>query len=218
MSKRKIISFAYKLFVFSVLFFGIFLNVLKVRYVIRIISYYTLISNILCMLLFAILIIADVLQINYQKWKEYHMIKGGITVAIAVTAIVYYISLAPQHFQVNTELSNILVHCISPILVILDYFIFDTKGFFKKWYPLVWLSIPLLYVLYVYLYHFCGGEFYTIGGSKEFAYLFLDYKQIGYHGVITCLILLSVSILMISCLFLKIDGWLGRRIVCEEKV
>ena len=217
MCKRRSISFAYKLFVFSSLFIGISLNLLKVRYVIRIVSYYTLISNILCLLLFTVLIIAEILQVDYQKLKGYSLVKGCITIAITVTAIVYYLSLAPQHFQVNTELSNILVHCISPVLVILDYFIFDTKGSFKRWYPFIWLSIPFFYVIYVYVYHAKGGRFYTIGGSVEFAYLFLDYKQIGYHGVIISLVLLAMGILSISYLLLMVDKQLGKKIVCNEE-
>ena len=109
----------------------------------------------------------------------------------------------------NRYLANMLVHEISPTLVILDYFIFDCKGKFKWFYPFFWLFIPFFYVIYVYIYHLCGGRFFSIGGSRDFAYVFLDYNQIGYIGVAKFLIAMTIFILAISYLLVLIDKKLG---------
>ncbi len=102
-----------------------------------------------------------------------------------------------------------LVHVISPTLVILDYFVFDCKGKFKWFYPFFWLFIPFFYVIYVYIYHLYGGRFFAIGGSRDFAYVFLDYNQIGYIGVAKFLIAMTIFILAISYLLVLIDKKLG---------
>ena len=202
---EKRISLLYKLLVFISLLAGIILNLINTKSIISILSYYTLQSNIICLISFLGILIAILLKKDYRKSEVYYVIKGGIVIAIFITAIMYQIALTPYSFQMdynfgNRYLANLLVHVISPLLVILDYFIFDSKGKFKWFYPLIWLFIPLNYVIYVYTYSFNGGRFYGIGGSRDFAYIFLDYNQIGY-----ILIAMSIFILTISYLLVLID-------------
>lgn len=207
---EKRISLLYKLLVFISLLAGIILNLINTKSIISILSYYTLQSNIICLITFLGILIAILLKKDYRKSEVYYVIKGGIVIAIFITAIMYQIALTPYSFQMdynfgNRYLANLLVHVISPLLVILDYFIFDSKGKFKWFYPLIWLFIPLNYVIYVYTYSLNGGRFYGIGGSRDFAYIFLDYNQIGYISVAKFLIAMSIFILTISYLLVLID-------------
>ena len=135
--------------------------------------------------------------------------------AILITGITYQIALAPNNFYMDISYTmrterywaNLLVHVISPILVLLDYVLFDEKGNFKYYYPIIWLFLPLGYVIYVYSYSARGGSFYGIGGSREFAYIFLDYNQIGYVGVIKAIAVIVIFILIVSFVL----GFLDRR-------
>lgn len=146
------------------------------------------------------------------------MIKGAIIIEILITAVVYRIALAPTGFSMDSlresiignQFANFLVHTFSPLLVTLDYFLFDEKGNFKYFYPFIWLILPLNYIVYVYTYSSMGGKFYSIGGSRHFAYFFLDYEKIGYIGVLKWIIAMAIFILMIGLGFVVLDKLLAR--------
>ena len=208
---RRKVSIVYKILVILSLAAGILINVMRTSSVSAILSYYTLQSNIICCIGFIGVLITELRKNN--KSDVYYLVKGAITIAILITGLTYALALAPVGFEMDfkqkelasTAISNLLVHLISPSLVILDYFLFDEKGNFKWFYPLVWLFIPYDYLLYVYTYSSSGGTFYSIGGSKKFAYFFLDYEKIGISGVAMWIIGITACILLISYLLVYID-------------
>lgn len=214
---RRKVSIIYKILVTLSLAAGILINVVKTASVSAILSYYTLQSNIICLVAFIGIVIMELRK--WQKNDVYYLIKGAITIAILITGITYLCALAPVGFQMdfqketlaNKTISNLLVHVVSPILVLVDYFLFDEKGNFKRFYPIIWLFIPFDYVLYVYTYGSSGGTFYNIGGSNKFAYFFLDYEKIGYLGVAKWITAITCSILFVSYLLVYIDKKLRDR-------
>ncbi len=209
------LSIIYKILVILSLAAGILINVVKTASVSAILSYYTLQSNIICLVAFIGIVIMEMRK--WQKTDVYYLIKGAITIAILITGITYLCALAPVGFQMdfqketlaNKTISNLLVHVVSPIFVLVDYFLFDEKGNFKRFYPIIWLFIPFDYVLYVYTYGSSGGTFYNIGGSNKFAYFFLDYEKIGYLGVAKWITAITCSILFVSYLLVWIDKKMG---------
>lgn len=213
---KRIISCIYKLLVVMCLAIGITVNVLNTISVKALLSYFTMQSNIICLVAFIIFIVLDFIKKDYKNGDGYYIIKGAITIAILVTGIVYNIALSPMNFkmdfQTSTEISTLLVHLFSPILVFLDYLLFDKKGNFKLCYPIFWLVIPLNYIIYVYLYSSLGGKFFGIGGSREFAYFFLDYNKIGYIGVLKWMVVFIFGILMLSYILICIDYKMARRV------
>lgn len=217
MNKRRL-SFFYRFLLILSLSTGIFLNIYHTSSISVILSYYTLQSNVICLVFFVVIVIVSAVKEEYQEKDIYHFFKGGITIAIAITGIVYAIALAPVGVEMNVNIdgfekfmSNFLVHRLSPLLVILDYFIFDQKGKLKFYYPFIWLIIPLDYLIYVYAYTANGGEFFSIGGSRKYAYTFLDYTQIGYYGVAMAIAIMGAFILLISFLLVTVDRILGKR-------
>lgn len=219
MQKRKI-SFVYRLLVIASLLSGIILNLYHTTSLASILSYYTLQINIMCLIAFIVFEIADIANKKYRLHELYYAVKGTVIIAVLIMTIVYEIALSPNRFEMdslqnsinnNKQLANFLVHELSPWLVILDYFLFDDKGNFKLYYPIIWLFVPLNYVFYVYSYSANGGKFYNLGGSKEFAYFFLDYKQIGYNGVIKWLLFMSMVILILGYILIWIDYMLAKQ-------
>ena len=205
-------SVCYRILVVLSLLAGILINVIKTKSVSAILSYFTLQSNILCFAFFASIVFMELRKKNYKS-EVYYLVKGGITIAILITGLTYLFALSPTGFCMdfqqktlaNKTISNLLVHVVSPILVTLDYFLFDEKGHFKRYYPIIWLCIPFDYLLYVYTYSSSGGTFFNIGGSKKFAYFFLDYEKIGYLGVAKWIVLITLCILFISYLLVWFD-------------
>ena len=215
---RKIISICYKMFTIFSLIAGIFLNLSNTYSIRALMSYYTLQSNVICLIAFIIVLTLELLDRQY-KTDIYYLIKGGLVITIAITAIIYHIALAPGGFQMdalqnsisNKMLANFLVHTVSPLLVLVDYILFDEKGHFKFFYPILWLIQPLNYVVYVYTYSNLGGSFYNIGGSRQFAYFFLDYNELGYMGVLKWLLIIILGILIISEILVILDKFLKDR-------
>lgn len=214
---RRIICISYKMFTLFFLALGILLNVYKTTSIRAILSYYTLQSNLWCLLAFFAFTFLEFRKKRY-KTDIYYMIKGAIIIEILITAVVYRIALAPTGFSMDSlresiignQFANFLVHTFSPLLVTLDYFFFDEKGNFKYFYPFIWLILPLNYIVYVYTYSSMGGKFYSIGGSRHFAYFFLDYEKIGYIGVLKWIIAMAIFILMIGLGFVVLDKLLAR--------
>ncbi len=212
MKERKV-SIIFKSLVILSLLAGILLNVINCISISAILSYYTLQSNIICLAMFIGTMVAISLKKNYRSSDIYALLKGGVVIAILVTAITYQIALVPNNFnmdigytmQTKRYWANLFVHNISPVMVVVDYLLFDAKGKFKYYYPFVWLFFPLNYVLYVYIYNLLGGRFFGIGGSRDLAYIFLDYNQIGYMGVVKSISLMAVFILGISYVLVFLD-------------
>lgn len=216
---RKKISLCYKIITVFSLIIGITLNLWNrdTYAVISMLSYYTLQSNIICLVAFVFFVIKEL--IGKDANDIYYLVKGAIVIAIVITAVVYRLALAPNGFEMgslkqsvnNRAVANFFVHTLSPILVLFDYIFFDEKGNFKKYYPIIWLFIPLQYVFYVYTYSWRGGTFYGIGGSRKYAYPFLDYELIGYKGVLICIGLFAVAILVVSYVLVLFDYVRGKK-------
>ena len=209
---RKVINICYKMFTILSLSLGIFLNLRNTTSVKALVSYYTLQSNIICLVAFLIILGLELSKKDY-KTDIYYLVKGALIIMIAITAIVYHLALAPVGFEMdalrsninNKVIANFLVHTLSPILVIFDYILFDEKGHFKIFYPIIWLFEPLNYIIYVYTYSSLGGTFYSIGGSRKFAYFFLDYTKLGYDGVFKWLVFIAIVLLILSELIVLLD-------------
>lgn len=209
MTTRKI-SVCYKIITITSLMTGIVLNIADTDNLIALLAYYTMQSNIYALILFIIILYRD-LKCK-EKTSLYYWCKGQLTIAIFITTLLYIIALVPVGFEmtytssiISRSIANIFVHLISPIMVILDYFIFDEKGNFKMIYPLSWLLFPLIYIIFVYLYSYCGGVFYSIGGSRKFAYWFLDYETIGTASVIGWISIIGMAMVGLSYCLVLID-------------
>lgn len=61
------------------------------------------------------------------------------------------------------------------------------------------------------LYYIIQGVFYSIGGSREFAYFFLDYKVLGIKGIVYWIIGIAIFILTLGYLLIAIDKKLARK-------
>lgn len=207
---KKNISFLYRLLVITSLYWGIALNISHVEHTRMILSYYTLQINIFCLAIVVLFTIADIVRIQYRTGNLYYLIKGEMIISVILMMLVYIVALMPRQFSMysfhtNNEVANILVHIISPMLVIGDYLFFDEKGNFKLKYPIVWISVPLYYVVYVYVYSANGGEFYNIGGSRKYAYMFLDFEANGYLKTGICIAVIAIAVILLGYILVLLD-------------
>ena len=219
MNSQRRLSFAFKVATTVCCLIGIMSNLVRTTSIASILSFYTMQSNIFVLLFYTLYIVIRIVNPNVDKSKTYHTLKGATVMIIFLTFVVYNISLHSMGFMMDVKtsssnilrFSNLFVHFITPIMVFLDYLIFDEKGYFKTKNIFVWFIFPALYPVYVYTYARFGGTFFSVGGSKKYAYFFLDIDKLGIDGVLGYLLLFSIFYLFACYLLVRIDRFLGKR-------
>ena len=175
--------------------------------------YYTILSNILCFVYFTVLVVA-------QRKKENALIRGAVTMCIAVTGLVYHFMLngfmgtaAGAGVPVTAlSVSNILVHYAVPILVILDYFLFVPKGQYKSLYPLAWLVLPYAYFAFAMVRAEVSPRTFTgFGGTSRYPYPLLDVDLYGWDKVILIVLAVTVAFITLGYLSFVLDRLLGKK-------
>lgn len=147
-------------------------------------NFYTLQSNlwifILELVLLVLTIIEDVKQISIIKEKMV-VLKFVMTVAILVTFIVYWSMLAPYVAQKNVlALSNVILHAISPILMLVDFLVFDREYTFKKNNVYLTIIPPLYYLIFAMVRAEISDTVFTQG--SRYPYWFIDIDTFGWLG------------------------------------
>lgn len=182
-------------------------------------AYYTILSNILCFIYFAVLVIA-------QRKKENALIRGAVTMCITVTGLVYHFMLggfmgtaAGAGVPVTAlSVSNILVHYVVPILVILDYFLFVPKGQYKSLYPLAWLVLPYAYFAFSMVRAEVSTRTFTgFGATSRYPYPFLDVDLYGWDKVLLIVLAVTVAFIALGYIFYVLDRLLGKNLSTSRK-
>lgn len=179
--------------------------------------YFTVQSNVLCLVWFAVLVACttrDLRRIGSHgastpssRWA------GAIMMAITVTMLVYLVVLVPASFEQSGDyelfsLTDNLIHIITPCLVILDWLVFTPKGTFRWHDPVLWALIPYAYLVFAFIYGGMGGEF---APGKTFPYPFMDVERLGVGGVAVRIAVLTVSLIAVGYVYVVLDRLMGRR-------
>lgn len=147
-------------------------------------AYFTILSNIIVfvfILLLWIRTLKDVLNGNYEGKNTYLVeYKGIAMLCITVTGIVYALFLADYSVKSNYIFLNIAYHYIVPILMVLDYFLFDEKGMLKWFHPLIWIAVSVSYLPYIFIRAAILGPNTT---HTRYPYFFLNVDELGAGGV-----------------------------------
>ena len=149
------------------------------------ITYYTTLSNLLVLGFFAYWLWrlakegSDQL-VSYRLWR----FKGAVTMAILLTFFVYLILLMPRATMVQImRVENFALHMIAPVLVLVDWALFDRKGQYRLLEPVYWTVLPLLYMAYALVRGYAlrlpiipskPGDYYP--------YFFMNIDKIGWQG------------------------------------
>ncbi|MFA5007593.1 MAG: Pr6Pr family membrane protein [Candidatus Izemoplasmatales bacterium] len=162
---------------------GVWLLIRETEDVTASFSYFTTQSNVLCVLLFGWLVVRDLMKKDGEPaWLP--LLKGQTTVGIVLTGIVFNVMLRPFIGDGGsydpTSLKDFLVHVSTPVLSLLDYFLFDRKGRFTVFQPLYWTAFPILYWVYTIVYAALGGTFWLSEDAvSAYPYFFMDVSTYG---------------------------------------
>ena len=140
-------------------------------------NYFTVLSNIVCLLVWLALLI---------KPRLSPMIHGVATQGILLTMTVYHFMLSGAFTMGDGgmnlfQVANILLHYLCPTLMILDFLFLAERQPLRSSAPWVWAIFPVVYLVFVFLRGATGIPIAPEGGSA-YPYFFLDPGAAGFTG------------------------------------
>ncbi len=156
-------------------------------------SYFTIESNILAC---AVLLGGSLADPDSPGWST---VRAAATLYITITGIVYAALLAHQDVGLTAVWVNDVLHRVVPLVLILDWILFDPWPRTSRSSALSWLAGPLAYLAYSLL----RGPI-----VQWYPYPFLDPRRKGgyEHVALTCVVL-AIGMAMLALLV----SWIGDR-------
>ena len=175
--------------------------------------YYTIQSNVLCLVYFAGLLVC-------QPKRENPMVKGLVMLGIVITGLVYHFMLngameagvgAVAEVTFTEVLANTLVHYVVPLMTVGDYLLFAPKGGYRWMDPLKWLSLPALYVVFVMIRaQVDSGLFAGFSGKSRYPYPFVDVDLYGVGMVCLMVGAILLAFWVLGMAIVGLDHLMGR--------
>lgn len=178
-------------------------------------NYYTVISNAVCFVYFLISLAVNIRRLAGKRhvttWKP--RIEGAVVFCITVTMLIYNFVLRPETFQMGNggnfySVLNMVQHYIVPTMAILDWLLFCPKGRWRRYDPVSWLLIPLVYFIYILIRAPFAGN--IAGTSSPYPYGFIDIQMYGVGTVAHNVLLAALGMLALAYLIYFIDRGLAR--------
>ena len=115
------------------------------------IKYYLVLTNFLCVICICVLIIYNVIKFKSLKRTKnpFPSLKGSFTLAILSSMMATF--FFGRSF-LSFDLPEMILNYIAPIMMLIDWFMFDYKGMFFAYDPLLWALIPLGYYIIAMIY------------------------------------------------------------------
>lgn len=130
--------------------------------------------------------------------------KGTLMLSMCLIGLVSYFIVNKGQLSDGLEFlwANVL-HYTLPVIIVLDWILFDKKGSFKIWFPLIWCIPPFLYTMTVYLavYAFNG----RVGSYGRFPYDFMNMDLNGAATTIAIIITMLLAFIILGFAFFGLD-------------
>ena len=174
--------------------------------------YYTVLSNILVFSSLIFFFIYDFKKGDATTNTKLLRYKGGVTMAILITGVIYHILLAPiTEPEKYWTVRNFLVHYIVPWGLVLDTLVFDAKKAYRLREPLYWSLFPLSYFAFALLNGLVLKL--AIPGAKDspFAYFFINVNKFGWNKVMINVLVISAGYIAVGYLLYLLKKFIGRK-------
>lgn len=174
--------------------------------------YYTNLSNLVCFLFYTILTVKTIVELKNDGAKGTTTLlphfKGAFVMMITVTFLIYHFMLGSgfsmtEDRGVSFNIANNMLHYVTPIMVILDWLLFDKKKTYRWFDPLLWLIIPYIYFAFALIRAEIGGV--ITGRDSRYPYFFIDVDALGWSGVATYVAVITIAFTALGYLLFLID-------------
>ncbi|MEV3854061.1 Pr6Pr family membrane protein [Streptomyces sp. NPDC050095] len=175
----------------------------------RVLSYFTIQSNILVAVVFAL-----------SAWRAWTarpplppLVTGGTLLFICITGLVYHFVLANSSsgFSMTDDaehvitgwrsVSNQLLHTVTPIGAVLNWLLLTRPGTLRLRHAGLWLLYPLAYFAFALI----RGAIMTPGTPARYPYPFLDVDIHGYAGVLGNAVIFGLAFYLLALALVGID-------------
>ena len=199
MLRNKTIIFYSRVLLFIAAFLGVYLEITK-HGGFGMLLYYTVLSNLLVMIFTGYLLWK--MRREGDRWQSSSLLrlKGGITMSIMITCVIYHFMLAP----ITTDfyrLENFLCHYIVPLWFLADTLLFDKNRQYKWFDPIVWTVLPLLYMGFAILNGLVLKMNIPNAKDNPFPYFFLNANKYGWGFVFRWAATIFVAYMVSGYLF-----------------
>jgi len=195
---NKIIFFS-RAFMFLATFTGVYLEITK-RGGLGMLLYYTVLSNLLVVIFTGYLLLKMRREGDHWQSSSLLRLKGGVTMSIMITCVIYHFMLAPLTTDFY-RLENFLCHYIVPLWFLADTIIFDKNRQYKWFDPMLWTSLPLLYMIFAILNGFVLKMAVPNAKDSPFPYFFLNAPKHGWGFVFKWAVTIFVAYMISGYLF-----------------
>ncbi|MEB3963575.1 Pr6Pr family membrane protein [Streptomyces kunmingensis] len=180
----------------------------------RVLSYFTIQSNVLL----AIVLALSAVRAVTARRPLPPLITGGALLFICITGLVYHFVLAndasgfsmtddPDHAVTGARrLSNQLLHTVTPIGAVLDWLLLTRPGTLRLRHAGIWLAYPLAYLGFALV----RGAIMTPGTPARYPYPFLDVDAHGYAGVLGNAVIFGLAFYALALLLVTADRFRPR--------
>jgi hypothetical protein len=224
MRNNRIFALCYRLAAFVLCLAGILstMDVFGGQFHWKALLYYTVESNILILFMFGFLATKTALDLRRNGItgpSSYHeRLTAIMMLSIIVTFIIFWALLAPSFFGPwLLGYSVMQTHAVTPLLMIVDFFLFATPGKMKKRDPWLFAIIPYAYFAQSTILGFSGFRYEARGGAggegNRFPYFFIDFDQ--QHGKVF-LYLLVLTAFFIGLAYILL--WFDRKRAAKSEI
>lgn len=186
---------------------GVFLQLKKDGF--GMLLYYTVLSNLLVILFLFYLVYKESKTPNLSL--KLFRIKGGVTMAITITFLVYHFLLSPyvKHDD-YWNIRNFIVHYIVPLSFIFDTLILDPKKQYRWYLPFYWTLFPLIYFAFALM----NGLVFKLAvpGSVDspYPYYFINLSKYGISGVAQNSLFIFIGYIIVGYILYLLKYFIGK--------
>ena len=204
MLQNKRIIFYSRVLLFIAAFLGVYLEITK-HGGFGMLLYYTVLSNLLVTLFTAYLLLK--MRGDDNSWQNPGILrlKGGVTMSIMITCVIYHFMLAPIATDFY-RLENFLCHYIVPLWFLADTLLFDKNRQYKWFDPIVWTVLPLLYMGFAILNGLVLKMNIPNAKDNPFPYFFLNANKYGWGFVFRWAATIFVAYMVSGYLFFLVKS------------
>ena len=174
--------------------------------------YYTTLSNALVFSCLIYLIIQEIMAPQKPFTLQLLRLKGGVTMIIIMTFMVYHFILAPKVRAYDYyTLRNFLVHYVLPLGMIADTLIVDRPRVYRWFDPLIWTVFPLVYFALALVNGLIVK--WEVPGSADspFPYFFINVTKYGFKSVLINALSIALIYLFLSYSLVCIKYFIGSK-------
>lgn len=175
--------------------------------------YFTNLSNFLCIAVMALGLAQTIRKKDDSYVSAVPMLKFIGMLGILLTFLVFNLLLAGAEGrdpQLNWRIGSLTFHVVLPIMYIADWFLFYERKQCKWSYPILSISFPLGYAIFLLIHaailKFDGSIPAATGtGSLIYPYFFINLDTQGVPGVLMWIAILSAAFVGIGFAFFGLD-------------